>query len=69
MCRRSKRNVTIPSGGASMSICDAVSWKAAGPSMLIHSASPSNTACLRGRLSTAAMTPGRASVISLRLRV
>ena len=66
---RSKRNVTTPSGGASPSICATVSWKAAGPSAPIHSASPSSTACRTGRRSTASTMPGSACVISLRLRV
>ena len=39
----------MPSGGASLSICETVSWKAAGPSSPIHSASPSSTACRTGR--------------------
>ena len=59
----------MPSGGASLSICDTVSWNAAGAPSRIHNASPSSTAWPTGRVRAASTIPGSVAVISLRLRV
>ena len=60
----------MPSGGASLSICDTVSWNAAGPSV----AHPQRLAVEHRLPSTGRRThrlddPRQRGVISLRLRV
>ena len=64
---RSKRKVAIPSGGLAVDPAYGLR-KAAGPSRVIHSASPSRTAWLR-QAARQRRRSREAAVISLRLRV